>query len=413
MRMMTAQQAATRWNTSVRNVQDLCRRGRIPGAEHWGSAWMIPADAVRPADGRRRENRDNLVAERSSLIRKAPFLDMTDLYSRPGTADQVTASLAKYPKDQALFSAAISYSRGEIGKVYEQAKDLLENKNDFYTTISGGMLMGLVAMWRGDIALWQRSKLYLYEAPWENAIDRDIISLSLASVDLAIRNTQDFPEWFYRGRFDNLPTDSHPAARVFYIKYLLVRAQELAAGRIHFNDVSGLGLMRTIPFIMEPMISQAVVDHTIIVEIYLRMLCSIVHLQVGEEAFAIEHLDRAINLCLPDKLYGPLVEHRRQLGLFLDQRLMLVDEEAARRVRELHKVLNEGWIKLHNAITNSNISSKLSAREREVARLAAFGLTDEQIAGQLHISKTSVKSMIQMARNKTGIKGRSEFGAYI
>ena len=36
MNMMTAQQAAEKWNTSVRNVQDFCKRGRISGAEHFG-----------------------------------------------------------------------------------------------------------------------------------------------------------------------------------------------------------------------------------------------------------------------------------------------------------------------------------------------------------------------------------------
>ena len=61
----------------------------------------------------------------------------------------------------------------------------------------------------------------------------------------------------------------------------------------------------------------------------------------------------------------------------------------------------------------NNIISRLSDREREVVRLAAFGLSDEQISDYLHITKSSVKSMMQMARNKTGIKDRADFGAYI
>lgn len=149
------------------------------------------------------------------------------------------------------------------------------------------------------------------------------------------------------------------------------------------------------------------------VEIYLRLLCAVAYHQTGDEANATLHLDRAIALCLPDRMYGPLVEHRRQLGLFLDERLLLASPEAAKRVKELHKVLHKGWVVLHNAVMENNINIKLSVREREVARLAAFGLSDEQIADRLHITKSSVKSMIHMARNKTGIKDRSEFGAYI
>lgn len=409
------EEAAAKWGISIRRVQDLCKMGRVPGAKRFGTNWMVPSDAARPVDGRSKAGRaakEDPNANRP-LIRKTPFLDMTDLYNTPGTADEVIASLAYHPEAQALFAAEIAYSRGQIDQVYEQAKFFLEKHSGFYAIISGGMLLGLVAMWKGDINLWHQAKMHLYEAPWKTENDRDIILLSVASTDLSIRDTRDFPEWFYRGRFDHLPADAHPAARVFYIKYLLVLAQELAAGRFCLEDVNGLGFMRFHPFIMEPMIAQAVAEKTVMAEIYLRLLCAIAYHQTGDDTNAAYHLDKAIKLCLADRLYGPLVEHRRQLGLFLDERLLMIDPEAAKKVKELHKKLHEGWVKVHNIIMENTISAKLSDREREVARLAAFGLSDDQIALQLHITKSSVKSMVQMARNKTGVKDRSEFGAYI
>ncbi len=408
-------EAAKRWGLSIRRVQDLCKIGRIHGAKRFGTNWMIPSNAVRPVDGRSKAGK---TAKQNPsaylpLVRKSPFLSMTDLYSTPGTADEVTASLAYHPEAQALFQAEIAYSRGEVDKVYEHATYFLEKHSGFYAMISGGMLLALVAMWKGDVTLWQNAKKHMYEAPWKDENDRDIIALSIASTDLSIRNTRDFPEWFYQGRFGHLPIDAHPAARVYYNKYLLIFAQELAAGRFQFENVTGLGLLRVHPFIMEPMISQAENEKTVMAEIYLRLLCSVAYHQTGDDTNAAFHLDRAIALCLPDKLYGPLVEHRRQLGLFLDERLLLVDAEAVKKVKDLHKVLHEGWVKLHNAVMENNITSKLSDREREIARLAAFGLTDDQIAANLHITKASVKSMMQMARNKTGVRERREFGAYI
>ena len=412
---ITAQQAADKWGIALRRVQDHCKNGRIPGAERFGGSWMIPANAVCPLDGRSKAGKaakENPAAHRP-LIRKTPFLNMTDLYREPGTADLCAASLAYHPEAQALFEAEIAYSRGEIDRVYAHARYFLEEHSGFYAMLSGGMLLAMAAMWKGDLSLWQQAKKHMYEAPWQNETDREIILLSIASVDIAIRNTSDFPEWFYHGRFEVLPADAHPAAQVFYNKYLLIFAQELAAGRIHLENVTGLGLMRVLPFIMEPMIAQAVAEKTVMVEIYLRLLCSISYHQTGDDTNAALHLDRAIALCVPDRLYGPLAEHRRQLGLFLDERLLLVDPEAARKVKELQKSLHAGWVTLHDAVMKKDTNAKLSDREREVARLAAFGLSDEQIASQLHITKSSVKSMIRMARNKTGVKDRMEFGAYI
>ena len=45
---------AAQWGLTLRQVQFLCARGKIPGARRFGRSWAIPADAAKPADGRRR-----------------------------------------------------------------------------------------------------------------------------------------------------------------------------------------------------------------------------------------------------------------------------------------------------------------------------------------------------------------------
>ena len=49
---MTVKQAAEKWGISDRRVRTLCAEDRIPGAYRSGRSWVIPADAVKPADGR-------------------------------------------------------------------------------------------------------------------------------------------------------------------------------------------------------------------------------------------------------------------------------------------------------------------------------------------------------------------------
>ncbi len=412
MDRITAYELAERWGVSVRYVQALCQKGRIPGAERKGRDWMIPTNVSRPPDGRSKAVQQNQKAHRP-LVRRSPFLDMTDLYNTPGSADESIAALAEHPEAQALFAAEIAYSRGEIDKVYEQARSFLSSRSGLFAVVSGGMLLSLAAMWRGDIRLWNEARMYLYEAPCKDELDRDTIALAIASSDSAIRNTKDFPEWFSRGCFDNLPRDAHPAARVYYIKHLLISAQELALGNLELDGVYGLGLMKTLPYIMEPMISQMVVDRVIMAEIYLRLLIAIAYHQYGDDLRAAVHLDKAINLCLADGLYGPLAEHRRQLGLFLDDRLAMIDPDALKKVKTLHKQLHAGWTIIHNAVTQQHVQVSLSIREREVARLAAFGMTDPQIARQLSLSEHTVASLINQAKNKAGVSARSELGLYI
>ena len=54
MDYIAAKQAAERWGISLRRVQKLCSEGRIPGVERVGRDWLIPRDAEKPADARRR-----------------------------------------------------------------------------------------------------------------------------------------------------------------------------------------------------------------------------------------------------------------------------------------------------------------------------------------------------------------------
>ena len=405
MNYINVKQAAEKWGVSTRRVQDLCKRGQIPGAQLWERTWMLPADATYP-----KEKEPGIPMP---MPRKSPFLDMTNLYHTPGTADAAAAALSGQPEAQALFRAEIAYARGDIDAVYEKAQYFLSAHSGFYAIIAGGMLLSQCAMWRGDIDLFKKAKAHICEAPCRSDMDRSILDLSLAASDLAIRDLRSFPDWFKRGCFSNLPADAHPAAKVYYVKLLMIYVQDLAMKKIDREGVGSMVLIKGLPNTIEPLITQAEVDKTVLVEIYLRLLCAVTCQNGGDTDRAVYHIDRAIALALPDRLLGVLAEHRRQLGYLLDDRLALVDPEALKELKALHKQLNAGWTKLHNAVLEKSVSIALSPREREIARLAAFGCSDAQIAAQLNLSKSTVKSIISMAKNKTGAIKRSELVAFI
>ena len=275
------------------------------------------------------------------------------------------------------------------------------------------MLLAQCALWAGDINMWQQARKHICEAEARSNTDRDIIALSLGVIDSSIRSTQDFPKWFKMGWFEKLPVDAQYAAKVYYVKHLIVSAQQLASGEVKYPDLRGLAMMRCIPYVVEPMIADAVADKVILVEIYLRLLCAIACQQVGNTDRAIFHVEKAVSDCLKDGLYGPLVEHRRQLGVILDDCLSSADPEAFRKVRELYKRMQTGWTTIHNAVLERTVSSALTIREREAARLAVFGLTDKQIANRYGVSESAVKNIIESAKEKTGVKNRDEFAFYI
>ena len=43
-----AEKIAERWNISIRQVQILCKEGKIDGAVKFGNTWAIPEVAIKP-----------------------------------------------------------------------------------------------------------------------------------------------------------------------------------------------------------------------------------------------------------------------------------------------------------------------------------------------------------------------------
>lgn len=406
---------AESWGISPRRLQTLCSNGKIEGAVRFGKAWMIPKDAKKPVDGRTKAGKETwaiLAQKNMPMPRNTPFLHMTNLYDAPGSAERSIAALAGNPEAQTLFAAEIAYSKGQIDVVYDSAYYLLHKHSGYYAVISAGMLLALCAIWRGDLNMWRQAKIHIAEAPAKTDADRDIMAFSLMAVDSILYNVASFPEWFKIGRLEVLHKDALPAAKVFYAKYLYATAYEVATKQISVAGMQGLSLMSMIPHILEPMISQAAADNSVITEIYLRMTCAAIYHSCGNDVQAAYHIDRAITLAIPDKLYGILAEYGRTLGALLEQRITRVDKEAWDTVRSLYKIYMAGWTKLSGSVRGKNLATTLTAKEREVAKLAAFGMKNAEIANALNMSLSAVKQAITNVSNKTGMS-RDDFAAIL
>lgn len=61
MDYITLREASEKWGVTPRRINYYCTDGRIPGAVKMATIWLIPKDAQKPADGRRKkrgESRD-------------------------------------------------------------------------------------------------------------------------------------------------------------------------------------------------------------------------------------------------------------------------------------------------------------------------------------------------------------------
>ena len=57
MDYMTLKEAAEKWGVTPHRVNYYCAGGRIPGAVKMATSWLIPKNAEKPVDRRRKENK--------------------------------------------------------------------------------------------------------------------------------------------------------------------------------------------------------------------------------------------------------------------------------------------------------------------------------------------------------------------
>lgn len=57
MEYLTTVEMSEIWNISSRRIGVLCAEGRVNGAIKKGKTWLIPVDAKKPADGRRKDSK--------------------------------------------------------------------------------------------------------------------------------------------------------------------------------------------------------------------------------------------------------------------------------------------------------------------------------------------------------------------
>lgn len=408
MKKITAKEMAEKWGISLRRVQDLCRLGKIQGAERFGQNWMIPEDAPRPTDGRSKAAKMG-IDEILPLPRKSPMLTMTDLYHTPGCAAKSIKALSANPIAALLYEAQIAYARGQIDKASKYAWQVLDQHTGFYAAAGAGLLLSVCAIWQGDEKLWYDMRSRLFNLRFHNQTEREILSLIFSAANSSVYVQTTYPAWFEQGSFEHLPPDSHPMTKVFYAKLLYMAGFGVASKQYNVEGVEGLALMRMVPNALEPLITQAVVDKTVIPEIYLRLYCAVAYHNSGNRDRAVYHIDRAVALALPDRLYGILAEHWRILDALLEERLNLANPEVMRQIKELYRQFVVGQSNLGSSIRHRAIATNLTAREREVTKLAAFGFTNKKIAQTLQISESTVKTTVQNVMQKTGINARTDF----
>ncbi len=148
-------------------------------------------------------------------------------------------------------------------------------------------------------------------------------------------------------------------------------------------------------------------------QIYTYIYVAAANRKIFRQEEGLQLLRTALDLALPDRFYLPFVENYEYVSPLLTE---LSKEshysEGIGKIIELAASYQKSLDQIKTRYFKDN-GPKLSARELEIAKLAAEGLTNKAIGAQLFISENTVKMALKSIYNKYSINSRLKLKEYL
>ena len=395
MEYLTVRQAAEQWKLSERMVQQLCTRGRIPGARKFGVSWAIPTDAEKPADLRRSRPEAPLVPEQ--LPDSGTLMPLMNTPFPPGRCRETAEAMAAGPqRDIAL--AEYHYFSGQPEQAVIEAEPYLTSSL-MGPQLSACLIYAYASLSLGRI---QQARFALQElnaslaaagkgSPQFQAASA--FAAAAGAVLLHLPLPRELPE--LQGFLPLLPLGPRAFALYVYAHYLYLQGEYGQSLGI-VNGALSMGAERyPIP------------------AIYLHLVAVMNCMSLKQTERARAHLLSAWELARPDDLIEGFGEHHGLLGGMLESVIKSGWPEDFKRIIDITYRFSAGWRKVHNPETGHDVADDLTTTEFAICMLAVRGWTNEESGNHMNISVNTVKRHLSSAMKKLEIDHRHELKPYM
>lgn len=395
MEYISVREASEKWGVTARRVQQLLADGRIPCAQKYGRAWMIPEGEEKPEDPRREKKpREPSLSDALAYLVEATCIPM------PKHNPDAILETVKDERARHQYEAELAYLRGD----FEWAMRCFHQTGEDRAAKLRASPVGVAAaISLGDYDDYIKIEAYLKKI-LSDGLDPDISAfaeLALASVAVSAVAINMVPLWLKEGDFSMFRPQKQPQF-MQYILYLRVKYL-LCIGKyeIALNVAqAALAFSANEQGIAFP-------------EIYLRVVSALTDHFLGHEHEAKNRLLEGMRIALPHGLITPFAELVSDFGGLVEECLTEAFPEYYDAVIRQWQRTVQNWVSFHNSFTRDNIELILSLRETHFAQLVARRVPYAEIAKRYGISVGRLKNIMLEIYEKLYISGRDELTKYI
>ncbi len=337
----------------------------------------------------------------------------------PGTADKIGEKLEQMMElydsllggvsrcDQ-LYYAQLAFYRGEFENAQRyllKAEGSAKKCGNLMDQVCVAEYKARLAIHLSDPVMWTQSFNFICSIQnHEDRVLREIVACMKSKIRMSVGLMTGIPRWIQNGKFGAISDEGHyrivedhvtyaafPVVWITYTEYLLYDADFYRV--INSADIAaklyGLNWM-------------------MLYDCYLWLYKASAWNAIGDQERTVKHLREAVKRLAPDRLWLFGAEFFPTLGENLIPVLEPMGEEAVKQYKIFSKEYPAKMEIIRKVMSESVFKEPLTEKEQAVARLAALGYKNEEVAEQLFISQNTVKFHLANVYKKLGIKNRVE-----
>ena len=298
-----------------------------------------------------------------------------------------------------LFRAETLFYRGQENEAEGLALKALSaarhaEQDSLY--ICSAFLLQRIALLRGDAETFESGAALIQECLQRSrhyARCRNLADIAAGFLAVLLDDPGGVVPWLQDSelRSGRLPSPAFPFARTIHGRLLLLTGQEPELELRSEEFLSTARRYRSVP-----------------AEVYVTLCVAAAQYRLGRKSEGIDGLCRALDLALPDGLILPFAENADLLGPLLPSALNRSGNAAYPGLSAMRDRYARGREGLMRHRSGGLPFASLTHREREVARLAAEGRNNREIADRLHLSENTVKFHLKSVFQKLDIRSRRD-----
>ncbi len=297
----------------------------------------------------------------------------------------------------ALFRAEVAYLRGDTAAaaiLAYKAFFLAESKQQCIVQLGAGMTLANIALVKADTAAWQDAVNLMERAAShagrDTALVRAVLDTVRGSLLVELGAQTRIAGWLKDRDFPrHLPPPA--AINAHYVHTVFLLRQGDAA--------RSLGGMEALP--------PEVKSKSAYVAFSLPSLMAAGYIVAGKPEKSAGLFGRAAEIALSDGFILHFAAYSQFFPEIIEELIKKKHPQFFERFMAVKAQFGFGWQTLHNAVSGNELPADLTAREREIARLAAKGLRNAEIATRLSVTESTVRTHLRAIFQKLDIDRRA------